>query len=502
MKLNERLTHLGEILINLPANPFQRLAEYAGTILPCDFLAVCLLTPDGNGYRVHALLGDLAALLPSRVFGLHEGLAGLVIRTGRTTLCDDISQHPQISDDLERLSIRLRLLSALVVPLRYKDQVLGALYFAAQSPVIYDLDDMQIGSLLAAGLAISLESARLYQSAAEESHLLAGVLSGSGDAVVVVGPTGIVLLANPALGKMLQIDTEAMVGRAYTEVITHARLQQLLAGANGDTVAEITLPEERVIQANLIEVPASSGEKGGRAAILRDMTPLKELERMKSEFVQAVSHELKNPISSVVLATELLLRSGNLNEVQQEMAQRIMDTAYYMNSLVSDLLDLGQIESRMGLKRAPLDLAGLTRAVLADLYPQALEKKIELTLEAADQVMVTGDQQQLYQVLMNLIGNAIKYTPASGVVMVSIEMEAGGVTVRVQDTGIGIPPASLPHLFDKFYRVKSTATAGINGTGLGLAIAKSIIDAHQGRIWIESEEGAGSTFAFSLPPET
>lgn len=502
MKLNERLTRLSEMLVNLPANPLARLAENAGAILPCDFLAVCLLTPDGNGYRVQALLGDLAALLPARVFGAHEGLPGLVIRTGRTILCDDISQHPQISDDLEGFGIRLNLLSALVLPLRYKDQVLGALYFGAQPPVAYDLDDMQIGSLLAAGLSICLESARLYQSAAAERRLLAGVLSSGRDAAVVIGPTGVVLLANPALGKMLQTDAAAMVGQPYAHVITHAGLQQLLAGGNGEAMVEITLPGGRLVRASRIEVSAPSGEKVGRAAILRDMTPRSELERMKSEFVQTVSHDLKNPISSVVLATELLLRSGDLNELQQEMAQRVLDTAYYMDSLVSDLLDLGQIEARLGLKRAPLDLAVLARAVLADLYPQAAEKQIELTLEAADQVMVTGDRQRLRQVLMNLIGNAIKYTPVSGAVTVSIALEAGDVTVRVQDNGIGIPADSLPFVFDKFYRVKNAATAGINGTGLGLAIARSVIEAHQGRIWVDSEEGAGSAFAFSVPRET
>lgn len=502
MKLNERLTRLSEILVNLPANPFQKLAESAGDILPCDFLAVCLLTPDGNGYRVHALLGDLAALLPARIFNLQEGLAGLVIRTGRTTLCDDISQGPQMNDDLEGLSVRLNLLSALVLPLRYKDRVLGALYFAAQPPVIYDLDDMQIGSLLAAGLAICLESARLYESTAQERRLLLGVLNGSRDAILVVAPTGVVLLANPALGKMVQVDAAGMMGRPYAQVITHAGLRQLLAGDDGEAMVEINLPEGRVAQANRMELFAPSGEKIGKAVVLRDVTPLRNLERMKSEFVQTVSHDLKNPISSVVLATELLLRAGKLNELQQEMAQRILDTAYYMDALVSDLLDLGQIEARLGLKRAPLDLAELARAVLADLYPQAMEKQIELVLEAADRVIVMGDRQRLRQVLLNLISNAIKYTPASGAVTVFIEVEAGSVTVRVQDKGIGIPADSLPHLFDKFYRVKNAATAGINGAGLGLAIAKGVIDAHQGRIWVESEEGAGSVFAFSLPLET
>lgn len=504
MKLNERLAYLGEILINLAASPipshqFQALADQAGTVIPCGFLAVCLLNPDERSYQVHTLLGDLGNLISPRSFALNEGIAGLTMRTGRTTLCDDISQHPHNCPDLEGNALRLNLRSMLVVPLRQGERVLGALYFAAQPPVVYDLDDLQIGTLLAAGLSTALESAHLYQSVADERSVLAAVLGSSKDAVIVVGAEGIVLLANPAMGEALRQETQAMIGHPAATVVTQPQLRELLVAPGEETTAEIELLDGRVAQASLIDVTTPLGEKVGRAAILRDITLLKELERMKSEFVQTVSHDLKNPISSIILATELLTKSGELNAQQQDLSRRILDTSYFMDALVSDLLDLGQIEARLGLKIAPLDLAGLARAVMADLYPRAMAKHIELTLEAADRVSVSGDSQRLRQVLMNLIENAIKYTPAGGAVTVTIETNGAVVVTQVRDNGIGIPATSQPHVFEKFYRVRSEATAGISGTGLGLAIARSIIDAHRGRIWLESSEGKGSTFAFSLP---
>jgi signal transduction histidine kinase len=284
----------------------------------------------------------------------------------------------------------------------------------------------------------------------------------------------------------------------------------------------VPLSDGRITQARLSPVGTSYGEQIGWAAVFRDISVLKELEQMKNDFVNTVSHDLKNPISSILLAADLLKRLGPLENTQVQMHGRIVETANYMNELVSDLLDLGRISAGLDMDKDPVDMVQLIGSVLESLNVQVEEKEHEIILSMPGSAIIQGDMGRLKQVLLNLIGNAIKYTPERGEIIVSVTLagsdgrgsdiqpdkdlvEAGVadeeslVVVRVQDNGYGIPSADVPHVFDRFFRVQSDETFDIKGTGLGLAIAKSIIEAHDGRIWVDSEEGKGSTFAFYIP---
>jgi signal transduction histidine kinase len=198
----------------------------------------------------------------------------------------------------------------------------------------------------------------------------------------------------------------------------------------------------------------------------------------------------------------MLHRTGPLASEQLEALTQIRETADYMGELVGDLLELGRIEAGLGLSVSQVDIVKLVRAVVGDLYSQIEAASLTIALEGAERVTVSGDRERLRQVLVNLLDNAVKYTPAGGEIVVSVEESGVRAIIRIADTGLGIPEASLPHIFDKFYRVRSAATAGISGTGLGLAIARSIVEAHDGRMWVESAEGEGSTFAFAMPLAT
>jgi two-component system phosphate regulon sensor histidine kinase PhoR len=243
----------------------------------------------------------------------------------------------------------------------------------------------------------------------------------------------------------------------------------------------------------------------GLAAILRDITLLKELEQMKTDFVNTVSHDLKSPIMAIAMTAELLLsaRPGPGGEqAHRDRCERILRSAKNMTELVTDLLDLGKIEAGLEGAGEPVDLMPLIPAVVKALAAQADAKRITVEVETRPAAAVRGVRPRLEQVLTNLIGNAIKYTRDGGHVRVTVEGPGAAdepVRVRVTDTGIGIPARDLPHVFDKFYRVQADATAGIPGTGLGLAITRSIVEAHGGRIGVESTEGAGSTFWVELP---
>jgi two-component system phosphate regulon sensor histidine kinase PhoR len=295
-----------------------------------------------------------------------------------------------------------------------------------------------------------------------------------------------------------------MTGRPLEEAVAHEPLRRLLeAGRPG--LAELPLPDGRTVQASLVVVSSEYGEPVGLAAMLRDITVLKELEQMKTEFVNTVSHDLKSPIMAIAMTAELLLKAMPTprdETAYRERCERILRSARNMADLVTDLLDLGKIEAGLEGAGEPVDLVPLVAEVVRALAPQAESKRIAVAVETPAAATVRGVRARLQQVLTNLIGNAVKYTREGGRVGVVVEGPAGPggpVRTRVVDTGIGIPPRDLPHVFDKFYRVQSDATAGIAGTGLGLAITRSIVEAHHGRIGVESAEGAGSTFWVELP---
>ncbi len=345
---------------------------------------------------------------------------------------------------------------------------------------------------------------------ADERSTLAAVLRSTQDAILVANQRGVVLLANPAVRDMLGLEPDQMVGRPLQESIAHEMLRDLFAEGQR-VVADISLEDGRTAQASLVPVVTDYGQRIGWAAILRDITLLKELEQVKNDFVNTVSHDLKNPIATLRLGAGLLDRAGHLNEQQRQLQERLLNTVAYMEELVTDLLDLGKIEMGLEMRPESFYLATLAAEVLEAFRPEAEEKAIELLVDMEPELRLLTDPVRLKQALRNLLGNAIKYTPAGGkVLLTAYGTEVGRletaatearrlVTVKVADTGLGIPAEALPYIFDKFYRVQSGATRQIRGTGLGLAITKSIIEAHQGRIWVESEEGVGSTFSFTLP---
>ena len=170
-----------------------------------------------------------------------------------------------------------------------------------------------------------------------------------------------------------------------------------------------------------------------------------------------------------------------------------------MNELVTELLDLGKIQAGLDLHPKTFDLTALVQEVLQTVELTAEDKQQQIIFAQQDEVNIHADKRRIKQVLLNLIGNAIKYTPDNGEVTIRIHQKNSGVEVAVTDTGIGIAAQDLPYVFDKFYRVQSKETSNIKGTGLGLAITRSIIEAHNGRIWVNSTVGQGTTFAFSLP---
>jgi len=508
MSQAERLTRLGEILVELSRSPipthfFQTLGDEAGSVVPLDYLALCLQDEEKRGYLVHALTPLPGGTIAERLFELHEGLPGRVIREGRPAIVTDLMKPDESLLDLEGVLSGAGLKSVLIVPVRRGFEVLGALLFAGGAAVTYGEEDVQVATLLAAGLSASLETSMAYQALADERSTLAAVLASTADAVIMVNGSGTVLLANGAVRPMLGLASDQLTGRPLLEVVEYVPLRQLFAVGKPGT-SELPLPDGRTAQASLVPVVTPFGEPVGLAAILRDITLLKNLEQMKNDFVNTVSHDLKGPITVIAGLADIMMRTGSGDPRFKTRCEDIRETAQHMSELVTDLLDLGKIEAGLEAAREEADYVALIHEAARIVGPGAEAKTITLHVQTPPAADTWAARSRIRQALVNLLDNAVKYTPAGGTVTLSSAFSAGAqgpesLTIRITDTGVGIPAKDLPHVFDKFFRVKNEATQATAGTGLGLAITKSIIEAHGGRIRVESLEGAGTTFVVELP---
>jgi signal transduction histidine kinase len=256
-------------------------------------------------------------------------------------------------------------------------------------------------------------------------------------------------------------------------------------------------PAGRTISGFIVDI---TDRRKAEMELERQNKQLRQLDRLKDEFVALVSHELRTPLTSIRGYLELLNDGSNLTAEQLRFLETIDRNAQRLQRVVGDLLFCAQVEAgKLTLELAPLDLNTVVAEAAEAARPAADAKSIDLRTELAGLPTVTGDRARLAQVVDNFVSNAIKFTPADGSVTITTRDVTDGVELAVADTGTGIPAAELPNLFRRFFRTERATSDAIPGTGLGLAIAKAIVEGHHGRISVESAEGAGTTFRVFLP---
>lgn len=329
------------------------------------------------------------------------------------------------------------------------------------------------------------------------------------DPVIVTDAEGLVTKLNPAAEEIFGTEAENR-GRHVGEIARDARLAGAVAEAlrsrrpvaNEGAASVLPLAVDGSERAfRLRTTPMRDGERRllGAITLLEDITHLREIDRLKSEFIATASHELRTPLTSVQMAVHLMLEGavGELTDKQREVLEASREDCVRLEKLMRDLLDLSKIESGESRPQlSPVCARDLVGAAAEHLRPQVLAKGLELRVETpADLPAVSADRAQIERVIVNLVTNALRYTK-HGEIKVSAERRDGSVAVSVSDTGQGIPAEYLPHIFDKFVQVPGAATGG---AGLGLAISKSIVEAHGGQISVQSESGRGTTFTFTLP---
>ena len=520
--LRERLSFLGEATALLTSSleferTLERLTELAVPQL-ADWCAISMLVEEtGEIEQVVVAHQDPerkrwaeAMRARSRAIRVDDefDLTAQVIRTAEPVFLREVPQElldeavrrdPSAAEALEELSIR----SAITVPLRAGDRTFGALTLVAETRELDD-SDFELARELGARAAIAVENARLYREAERRAEA-ALALAYVGDGVILLDSDGRVRFWNAAAAAITGVREAVALGRRPTEVLPAweelTRLAELADAETLERARSATVPFGTASGDRWVAVTGVEFDEGVVYA-LRDVSDEQALERARSDFVATASHELRTPLAAVYGAARTLRRTDI--EIPEEQRDRfieiIVSETERLTAIVSQILLAGQLEDgRVDVTTVATDLSPLVESVLESARLRVPEQ-IELRLEQnGSPAVALADEDKLRQVLVNLLDNAIKYSPDGGDVAVELDGGHGRVQLTVRDRGLGIPPGEQERIFEKFYRLDPALTRGVGGSGLGLFISRELVSRMGGSLSVRSEPGEGAAFVVDLP---
>jgi PAS domain S-box-containing protein len=347
---------------------------------------------------------------------------------------------------------------------------------------------------------------------AQEAHdKIDGILRSVAEGLVVTDHRQRMVLMSPSAEKLLGVACREVINqpveRIFAGTAVPEALRRALSGKGNGDLIEFELPgsgenRKRTIQARLSVIRDRSGGRSGMITLLHDITREREIQRMKTAFVTTAAHELRTPLTSIQGFSEVLLKRADLKPGEQGAILSIIhEQAQTLSSIVADLLDLARIESGAGfvLNKTSCDLAALIRQAVSHIPRKEGLHRIETVLSAGLETAY-GDPARLRLVLENILSNAVKYSPRGGLIRISGRPRPGELCLSVSDQGIGMREDQVERIFDKFYRA-DTSNSAVEGAGIGMSIVKEIVQAHGGRVWVESAPGQGTTVSFCLPEE-
>lgn len=358
------------------------------------------------------------------------------------------------------------------------------------------------------GEALNFMAARLEKSMQElddRTTKMEAILRGMVDGVLAVDSVGRIMLVNPVAEKMFNISASDATGRHLIEVIRNYELNEFINASLRKGIVSfkelILLPGEQILRVHVSPIKTFSGKTFGIVAVIRDITELRRLEKVRSDFVANVSHELRTPLTSIKGFVETLLDGAYKDP---NLARRFLNIIDFetgrLYRLINDLLDLSQLETnQIKLNIETVKLPALIEEIMMIFDARLEEKNLSFSTHLPDNLPgVKADPDWLRQVFINLVDNAVKYTSPGGRIWIEAEEKGNFIEIRVCDTGIGIPGQDISRIFERFYRVDKARSRQVGGTGLGLSIVKHIVKSLGGEIKVESKVGEGSKFIFLL----
>ncbi len=425
---------------------------------------------------------------------------------------------PEVNRTLRKLTFAasLGLLSGVGLPMITQKHVLGVIFIFRGYPGVFSSNDRNILSSFADQAAIAVKNAQLYTTAIRNKQHLDTILDSTADGILILGPNQIIDRCNPAFSRMISLPVEEIQGKAHDEIVTFVKLthdvklEDAIAGGwplsphaqlyvEGDLKRKNTPP----LPVGITYAPLLSPEGflNNIIASVRDITRFRQAEEMKSTFISVISHELKTPVALIKGYVCTLLREDAKwdSKFVKESLSIIDEESDRLSQLIENLLDATRLQAGgVNLKKSEIDIPAMAGRLASRFQTQTSQHTIKVDFPK-DFPLIFADESRIEQVFNNLISNSIKYAD-SGEICISGDSRKNIVMICVSDEGKGIAPQDMPFIFDRFYR-SSEALRNKKGAGLGLYLAKSIVEAHNGRIWVDTDHNSGAKICFSLPIE-
>lgn len=488
----------------------QMVLEAATEMLSGQAGLIALRDPHEEEFTIRASYGLPQALVPY----FAPLLSDIPDYAGRNRF-----HIPSLAEKLGQIvaGLGLRLQQVVALPMAIKGDLIGVLYIFRAYGSRFTANDRQILASFADQAAIAVYNAQLYERVSQEKRRLNAILEYSADGVLILDSALRVVVFNRALARLNGWSAAEAIGRHHDEVLRWAHLETdkdlADAVAGGWPLSSSAQPlyvegdlyrkSDGTISVGIIYAPLfdSEGHLTNIIANVRDITRFREADEIKSRFVSVISHELKTPVALIQGYAETLMRQDASwdQDTMQESLTVILEEAERLNQLINNLLDASRLEAgRLPLEMERVTLDALAERVAERFRTQTDIHEIEVDFPSEFPV-VQGDPDRLEQVFNNLLSNAIKYSPKGGLIQIKGRFSSDEAIVTITDEGVGIPIEERPHIFESFFRGSRERQRRTSGAGLGLYLAKAIVEAHDGRIWVESRSGEGAAFSFAIP---
>lgn len=494
------------------------IVELAAGLLDAEVCTLRLLDEQTGELPLRVARGISDKLAQKVAPRVGQGLIGLVAAQGMPLHVPHLQSDPRVV--YPDLVAEEGLHAYLGVPLLLHDKVIGVLSLLRKHPSPFTSLEVELLSSFAHQASVAIERAELFATVLREKKESEAIIRNTADGIAIVNHQKRIVDLNPALEQLIGWSREEALGVPCAELFHGYNAGKDSLCESGCPFSLTTSQDDSLLvehpiltrDGRQLDVQVSyglirdeAGEVSCVIAAVRDISKQKELERMRLEFVSTVSHEFRTPLALIKGYIATLLRQDLAlgDETRQRFLRNIDEAADRLTRLIDELLSTSRIEAgRLELDLQPLDLGELVTEVLERLHLEASHCQLIAQLPPQE-LVVQADSDKVERVLLNLLTNAIKFSPEGGTVTVEVQYtkDPPGVLVSVTDQGSGIPPEHLDHVFDKFYRAGDDLVKKANGVGLGLYICKSIVEHHGGRIWVESTPGEGSTFKFILPQD-